>query len=222
MDGILLIDKPSGLSSFDVIRQLRKKISGEKIGYLGTLDPLATGLLVMFFGRATKTIRHYEESEKEYMVDLELGKSSDTYDSTGIVEEKEVVDQPTQDDLMKALPLFHGQIWQIQPPFSAVHVQGKRAYEWARKGIDLNLGKRQVMISTIECLSYEYPTVKLRLVSGPGTYMRSLVHELGLKLRTGAVMTKLRRVRVGEFFVTDAKSPAEVTEKDLIRTVNCS
>lgn len=214
MEGIFLIDKPSGISSFDVIRELRKKFPGLKMGHLGTLDPLATGLLVLFCGKALKQVKHFQGLEKTYVVTFELGSVSDTFDRTG----KMIVTGQAFPDLMhfqKTLATFEGEQEQITPAFSAVKVGGIRAYRLARKGLPVSLGKRKVRIFDLQLLEFSPPLVTLRLSCSSGTYVRSFVHELGEKLFCGAVMNELRRERVGPFLLTEAKKMAEVSEKDL-------
>ncbi len=204
MNGLFLIDKPTGISSFDVIRTLRRKFPGTKMGYLGTLDPLATGLLVIFVGANTKLIPLFEDASKEYEACFELGKSSDTFDSTGKISEHTTIAWPSKKVVQEALTKFEGSIWQVQPAFSAVHREGKRAYELAREGKAIDLGKRQVEIFELQLTSFSAARGELRIRCSSGTYVRSLVHELGQLLRTGAVMTALRRTTVGAFRVQDS------------------
>lgn len=214
MEGIFLIDKPSGITSFDVIRELRKKIPGVKMGHLGTLDPLATGLLVIFCGKALKKVKNFQGLEKTYVVTMELGKISDTFDRTGqVVMTGQVF--PDLKQFLKTLVVFEGEQEQITPAFSAVKVGGVRAYRLARKGLPVSLGKRKVRIFDLEVLEFSPPLVTLRLSCSSGTYVRAFVHELGEKLSCGAVMNELQRERVGPFLLTDAKKMADVSEKDL-------
>ncbi|MDP2691128.1 MAG: tRNA pseudouridine(55) synthase TruB [bacterium] len=216
MDGVLLIDKPSGITSFDVIRQLRKCLGVRKMGHLGTLDPLATGLLVVFLGKATKLIPYLTEAEKEYVVDLELGKTSDSYDVTGEVKSMKGFRMPTQEEFSDAVQSFLGPQLQIQPPFSAIRIQGKRAYELARDGKQVDLGKRQVSLFEIQIMDFTPPFVQLRLHCSSGTYVRSFVHELGEKLVTGAIMTQLMRTRVNKFSLEQAHRLDHVGEKNVL------
>jgi len=211
--GVLLIDKPTGISSFAVLRELKRRFHQPKMGHLGTLDPLATGLLVVFVGSATKLIPYFAELEKTYEVTLELGKSSDTYDVTGQVAITDPFTLPSPKILHEALPSFLGTHWQVQPPFSALKFQGKRAYEHARAGTTIDLGKRQVTISSLDLLSEELPIVELRVACSSGTYIRSFVHELGQQVGTGAIMTDLRRTQVGPFRL-DQAHPLEVVSAD--------
>jgi len=217
MHGIALIDKHSGPSSFDLLQQLRKSLMTKKIGYLGTLDPLASGLLVFFIGKATKLIKYFENNDKTYLVDLELGKSSDTYDRTGRVKTHHPGARPgTQ--LAETLDSFLGDQWQITPSYSAIKFQGKRAYAHAREGKDIDLGKRQVSIHSIDLLEGHHPYYRLKVNCSSGTYIRSFVHELGEKIGTGALMTELRRTQVGPFQVEQATSPEKSGALQLIPT----
>ncbi|MGE3279353.1 MAG: tRNA pseudouridine(55) synthase TruB [Candidatus Altimarinota bacterium] len=216
MNGAFVIDKPAGNSSFDVLRGLKKRFLEKKMGYLGTLDPLATGVLVVFVGQATKLIPYFSEADKEYVAELEFGKTSDTFDRTGHVERRTDAAPPTEEKLKEALPHFLGQQWQIQPPFSAIHFKGQRAYELARAGETFDLGKRQVIISDLQLIGYEPPKATLRVICSSGTYIRSLIHELGEQLECGAIMTELRRTRVGNVVIEEAHSLEEISENNLL------
>jgi tRNA pseudouridine55 synthase len=238
MDGLLIIDKPIRISSFDVLRQLRKKLGAQKMGYLGTLDPLATGVLVVFLNKATKLIKHFEGLDKEYVVEFEFGKVSETYDSTGtivkasgdldshveLVQQGQIInDQLSMIKLdfsleqIESVILKHqGKMLQETPKFSAVKRMGKRAYELAREGVMFDLGKRQVEVKEVEVLESVFPRYEVRLVVTSGTYVRSWVHEVGEISKLGAVMTGLRRTRVGDWRLEDAVGVDEVNEADLI------
>lgn len=214
--GILLIDKPQDISSFDVLRSLKKTFSQPKMGYLGTLDPLATGLLVVFLGKATKLIKYCEKLPKSYLVEAELGKTSDSYDITGDVKTMELIKHPNEEHFLKILQSFLGPQWQIQPPFSALKFQGKRAYEHAREGKEINLGKRQVEIHDIIAQQLDLPNFELELSCSTGTYIRSFIHELGMKLETGAIMKNLRRTSQGPFRIEDAVSLSDISTDDAV------
>ena len=218
MHGLLLINKPSGPSSFDILRELRKKLNVKKIGYLGTLDPLASGLLVFFLGKATRLIPYFEESDKEYLVKLEFGKSSDSYDITGKIEEHDLSKSAIPDKKALALELknFLGSQWQIQPKFSALKYQGQRAYTLAREGKDFDLGRRQIEISEIDLLDFKFPQCTLGIKCSSGTYIRSLVHELGRELGLGAVMTGLRRTGIDRFELLAAVGLDTVSASNII------
>jgi tRNA pseudouridine55 synthase len=215
MNGFLVIDKPSGITSFDVVARVRRAClaargpiaAGEKklrVGHLGTLDPLATGVLVIAVGEASKLIEFLMGAEKVYDTQIELGKMSDTYDKEGTIEVKEESPDISREDLEGALLSFVGEIDQIPPAYSAIKVKGKRAYELARKGEEVNLKSRKVMIHSIKVRGFQPPFVMLEIHCGSGTYIRSIAHDLGQKLGVGGLMTELRRSRVGDFHLDQA------------------
>lgn len=211
MDGILLIDKPQGWTSFDVVAKVRGMVRKEtgvkkpKVGHAGTLDPLATGLLVVLVGSYCKRAEVYTKQDKVYEVELKLGQTSTTDDDEG---EKTVVSrsEPTREAVDSALGGFIGEIQQVPPIFSAIKVDGKRAYKEARAGRDITLKPRTVTIHPIEGVEYEYPFVRFTANVSSGTYIRSLARDIGEKLGTGAYMSNLRRTEVGTFSVADAQS----------------
>jgi tRNA pseudouridine55 synthase len=215
LTGVFLLDKPQGISSFEVLRKLRRTFQQRKMGYLGTLDPLATGVLVVFLGRATSLIPAYQELTKSYRAEAIFGKSSDSYDITGEVLEHDAI-LPTQKHIEDVLHQFLGSIWQGQPAFSALKFQGKRAYEHAREGKKINLGKRQVDIHQIDIISYEAPVLTFDMSCSSGTYVRSLIHELGEVLNCGAVMSALSRTAVGDISLENVVSLESCSEKDLL------
>ncbi len=210
MDGILLIDKQKGWTSFDVVAKVRgliRQSTGQKkpkVGHCGTLDPLATGLLVIVVGGYTKKASELSKKDKTYQVSMKLGEASSTGDEEG---NKEYVsnNQPTLQEVEEVIKGFTGDIDQIPPAYSAVKVNGKRAYKLARAGKDFKLKPRRVTIYEINDIDYHYPTVKFRTTVSSGTYIRSLVKDIGDQLKTGAYMTELRRTKVGSFSVKDAK-----------------
>lgn len=198
--GFYLVDKPSSWTSFDVVAKLRGLLKEKKIGHLGTLDPLATGLLVVAVGRnATKRISEFMKADKGYEVELELGKISDTYDTEGKVEETgfdlSILDKKVVQEVLES---FWGKSMQMPPAFSAKKIGGRKAYELARAGRPVELKPVEVEMQGHD-IEVELPTVRFRVTVSSGTYIRSLVHDLGQKLGCGAVMTRLRRTRVGEF-----------------------
>lgn len=185
------------------------------MGYLGTLDPLATGVLAIFIGKGTKLIPYFDEAKKRYIVEAELGKESDSYDITGNVQETSR-EMPDLDTFTETVNSFLGDQWQIQPVFSALKIAGKRAYEHAREGKQIDLGKRQVTFHSIETLEAKLPLFRLEVECSSGTYIRSLIHELGKKLKTGAVMTQLERTQAGPFRLEDAIELDQVSDSDLM------
>ncbi len=174
------------------------------MGYLGTLDPLATGVLAVFIGKGTKLIPYFEESQKTYIVKAGLGKRSDTYDVTGEIEVLSNVEYPKKEIFTEVVQSFLGDQLQIQPAFSALKFEGKRAYEHAREGKTIDLGKRQVTFHEIKILEDQLPSFSLEVTCSSGTYIRSLIHELGEKLGSGALMTELRRTQAGPFLIDES------------------
>lgn len=197
MEGIIVIDKPKGITSFDVIRVLRRTLKERRIGHTGTLDPLATGILVICVGRATKLAQDIEGYDKEYTADLELGYKTDTYDIEGKVLDKVESFNISEDEFNKTLELFKGDIKQVPPMYSAIKVDGKKLYELAREGVEIERKSRDVRISKLETIEFDGKKAKLNCEVSKGTYIRSLVYDLGEKLKTYATMTDLRRTRVG-------------------------
>ena len=200
----LLIDKPSGMTSFDIIRVLRKKLNFKKMGHAGTLDPMATGLMIIGIGKATKKLTNYIKSDKEYEGTIELGKNSDTYDGDGAITSVPNAVEVSEEAMEEILESFTGEIEQVPPIYSAKKIKGVPAYKLARKGEEVKLEPRKVKIYDIEILNYVWPFLSLRVKCSSGTYIRSLAHDLGEKLRCGAYLKELRRTKVGDFDVKDA------------------
>ena len=198
MEGIIVIDKPIGITSFDVIRVLRRNLKERRIGHTGTLDPLATGILVVCVGKATKLAHDIEGYEKEYVADLELGFKTDTYDIEGKVLAKVEEFNISYENFEETLETFKGDIKQIPPMYSAIKVDGKKLYELAREGVEIERKARDVSIKNLETISFDGVKAKIDCTVSKGTYIRSLIYDLGEKLGTFATMTGLRRTRVGE------------------------
>ncbi len=200
LKGLVAIYKPKGITSHDVINHLRRITGEQRIGHAGTLDPLAEGVLVVGIGReATKRLGEIKAKEKEYIAEIRLGMESTTGDEEGGKREVLPKQIPTQEDVEKAARKFEGEIEQAPPIYSAIKVGGKPAYRYARAGKKVELLARRVLIKKIEILSYEWPFLKLRAVTGPGVYIRALARDLGRALGTAGYLTDLERVRVGEF-----------------------
>jgi len=219
MDGILLIDKPSGWTSFDVVAKVRGTlkqagIKKPKVGHTGTLDPLATGLLVLVLGNYTKRAQEFSKLDKVYDVTMKLGETSTTGDAEGIISKKQdaMGKKPSQEDIEAVLAGFVGEIDQIPPKFSAIKVDGQRAYKLAREGKEVKLESRKVTIYEITGLEYAYPEVKFTVKVSSGTYIRSLVEDIGQTLGTGAYMSALQRIEVGRFSIKSALSTNELNE----------
>lgn len=201
---VLLIDKPLEWTSFDVVKKVRGLTRVKKVGHAGTLDPLATGLLIICTGKKTKTIESYQAQEKEYIATMQLGVSSESYDLETEVSEQKDVSHITEAAIEGLKESFMGDILQTPPIHSAVKVDGKRAYSLARKGKEVKLDPRPITISDIEFTRVELPEVQFRVVCSKGTYIRSLVRDMGEQLGTGAVMTGLIRTRIGDCHINDA------------------
>ncbi|MDW8331542.1 MAG: tRNA pseudouridine(55) synthase TruB [Cyclobacteriaceae bacterium] len=206
LDKVLLVNKPVGWTSFDVVNKLRKTLHIKKIGHSGTLDPLATGLLVICTGKMTKKIPELTGLDKEYTGALLLGQSSPSHDRETEVNEVRDISGITPDKILNAASLFVGSIEQIPPAHSAVKVEGKRAYQLARKGELPELKPRTVVIHAFEITGINLPEVRFRVACSKGTYIRSLVRDLGEKLGTGAILTELCRTRIGNYHLADAQS----------------
>lgn len=205
-EGVLLVDKPAGKTSFSLVTQLRRLTRIEKIGHAGTLDPFATGLMVMLLGKFTKLSNQYMAEEKEYSCTILLGHETDTYDCDGkVVAVSDVV--PTHEEIKVALSAFQGTLLQTPPMFSAKKVKGKKLYELARQGKEIERAPVSVTLTTT-LMSYTYPFVSLNVVCSKGTYIRSLAHDLGVVLKCGAHLSSLRRLRCGTFHVSESLSGA--------------
>jgi len=227
IDGILIIDKEEGITSYDVIRKLKKILDkGQKIGHAGTLDPFATGLLVILLGRATKMMNTFHTYEKTYLVEGELGYCTDTQDREGkITDTREVITPPSLEDIERVIEKnLIGDIQQTPPRYSAKQIDGKRAYDLAREGKEFELKSVQVSVSIFEVYEYEYPNFKCKIKCSTGTYIRTLIHDLGIKLGTYATTKELRRVNIGSFDGKEAVLSKDVTvenrENILKRVIN--
>ncbi len=214
MNGIFLIDKEAGMTSYDVIRKLKKKFHVKKIGHAGTLDPFATGLLVILLGHATKLSSYFLTNDKTYETTIEFGKKTTSYDHTGVVIESndKVV---TLEEIRRVLPrMTH---YQQEPPMvSALKVNGKKLYELARQGIEIEREKRDVHTHKQDIISYEFPYLKMLLSVSKGTYIRSYAMDLAAHLNTVAMLKFLRRIQSGPFHVQNAKVLKDISIEDLI------
>ncbi len=205
MDGLLQIDKPVGISSFDIIRSLRRTTDFKKIGHTGTLDPAASGLMLMLFGPACKKAEQYSKLDKTYVAELTLGANSATGDREG--ELTTISDRvPQQAEVEAAMALFVGHITQTPSIYSAIKINGQEAYKLARKGQVPEMPSRQVTVNSIKLLTYEYPRVTIEADVSSGTYIRTLAEDIGAKLGTGAYLTALQRTRVGDYRLDQALS----------------
>ena len=210
---VLLINKPLEWTSFDVIQQLRYIIKIRKIGHAGTLDPLATGLLIICTGKFTKKINEYMAQEKEYTGTFTLGATTATYDRESVPENIKPFLHLTEEEIKIATATFTGEIQQVPPAHSAIKIGGKRVYELARQGIAVKLEPRKVTIKEFEITNIELPVIHFRVVCSTGTYIRSLAKDFGELLGCGAYLSSLCRTRIGEFSVTDALSVEDISKR---------
>jgi tRNA pseudouridine55 synthase len=195
---IVGIIKPKGPTSNDIVQKV-KKITGKKVGHAGTLDPLASGVLVLGIDKDTKRLNEVVKKEKEYVATFKFGAYSTTDDEEGEKTEIEVKEIPSREKVEEIVKEFIGEISQIPPKYSAVKIKGEEAYKLARKGEDVSLKPRMVKIEKIEILGYDYPLLEVRIVTGPGVYIRSLARDIGEKLKVGGYMAELERTRVGDY-----------------------
>ncbi|MDZ4794188.1 MAG: tRNA pseudouridine(55) synthase TruB [Bacteroidota bacterium] len=210
---MLLINKPLRWTSFDVIQKLRSILRIRKIGHAGTLDPLATGLLIICTGKFTKKINEYMAQEKEYTGTITLGATTPTYDLESEPGNFKPFEQFTEEELKAATEKFIGAIQQVPPAHSAIKVGGKRMYELARQGKEVKLEPRNVTIRAFDIVKIQLPEIHFRVVCTTGTYIRSLANDYGEYLQCGAYLSSLCRTRIGEFLVTDAETIESFQEK---------
>ena len=207
MFGILNVDKPKGMTSRDVVNVVQRMIRPVKVGHAGTLDPLATGVLVLLVGRATRLTEYIHSVSKTYVGTFELGKVSDTEDIEGEVTKRDVFAVPNMETVKAVVASFLGVQQQMPPAFSALKVNGKRAYDLARNGEKVELKTREIQVFQIEVVAYEYPVLTIEIKCSSGTYIRSLGRDIGEALQTGAVMTDLQRTSIGAFKIGQAVAP---------------
>lgn len=210
---VLLIDKPLNWTSFDVVRKTRNLIRIKKVGHAGTLDPLASGLLIVCTGKFTKKINEYMGMEKEYTGSFTLGATTPTYDLESEPVDKRDISSITEEQIREATLAFTGIIQQVPPIHSAIKKDGKPVYLMARKGIDVVLEPRTITIKLFEIVQVDLPKVYFKVVCTTGTYIRSLAHDFGQHLGCGAYLSGLRRTRIGEFKVDDALSMEKLVEQ---------
>jgi tRNA pseudouridine55 synthase len=210
---VLLVDKPLEWTSFDVVKKIRNNIKIKKVGHAGTLDPLATGLLIICTGKKTKSIEGFMTDEKEYTGTMTIGSTTPTYDLESEIDQSLPFDQVTKKDLETARIKFIGKIEQKPPIYSAIKVKGTRLYELARRGEEIDLKARPVTISEFELTKVDLPRIDFRVVCSKGTYIRSLAHDFGQALGCGAFLAGLRRTRIGQHKVSEAYSLNELIDK---------
>lgn len=214
--GVINLNKPKGLTSRDVVNVVQRVVRPAKAGHAGTLDPLATGVLLVCVGKATRLIPILQAAPKTYKAEFQLGQSSDTDDSTGEVRIHQLTTPPADfASVEEALKRFVGEIQQVPPQFSAVKVNGRRAYKKARTGQQVELSARTVVVHEIKILSYEWPRLSLEIICGSGTYIRSIARDLGELLNCGGLMSALVRTRIGKFDIADGLTPDDITSEKL-------
>ncbi len=207
---VLLFDKDLNWTSFDLVNRVRNTLCRKmgikkmKVGHAGTLDPLATGLLILCTGKSTKKIESFQEKEKEYVATLKLGATTPSFDMETEEDSNNDTSHITLDKIKEAVKLFQGEIEQVPPVFSAVKIKGKRAFDYARNGEEVKLRSRKIVIRNIEIESFDLPFVKIKVECSKGTYIRALARDIGEQLKCGAYLTELRRTRIGDYKVEDA------------------
>lgn len=210
---VFLVDKPYEWTSFDVVKKIRNALKIKKVGHAGTLDPLATGLLIICAGKMTKQIDTFQQQEKEYTGTFVIGKTTESFDLEKEVVEVADISHVTEPDILSAVAKLTGEIQQIPPMHSAIRKDGKRVYESARKGISLELDARTVIVNTFEITGISLPEIHFRIVCTKGTYIRSLARDLGELLGVGAYLSALTRTRIGKYRLEDADNLTELIEK---------
>ena len=209
---VLFVDKPLEWTSFDVVKKLKYALNIKKIGHAGTLDPLATGLLILCTGKKTKEIEGYQAQDKEYTGTLIIGQTTPSFDLETEPSQVTSYDHIQPEDITKAALGFIGDIDQVPPIFSAIKVDGKRAYNEARKGKDIKMKSRKVRINAFDITEIDLPRIQFRVSCTKGTYIRSLAHDFGQKLGVGAYLAVLRRTKIGEYSVESAQTIEELTQ----------
>ncbi len=206
MDKVILIDKPAGLSSHETVSLVKRRLGVKKAGHTGTLDPIATGLLIVCTGEATKVVRFLTDLPKKYLAVIKLGERTGTFDSEGAV----TATGPVHGDakgILEALPDFRGKIMQMPPMYSALKISGKPLYRLARQGVEVAREKREVHVSELELLDYNPPFARLLIACSKGTYIRALAYDIGIRAGTYAHITGLRRTAIGPFRAEDSLNP---------------
>ncbi len=207
---VLLFDKDLNWTSFDLVNRVRNTLCRKmgikkmKVGHAGTLDPLATGLLILCTGKSTKKIESFQGKEKEYIATLKLGATTPSFDMETEEDSNNDTSHITLGKIKEAVKLFQGEIEQVPPIFSAVKIKGKRAFDYARNGEEVKLRSRKIVIRNIEIEAFDLPFVKIKVECSKGTYIRALARDIGEQLKCGAYLTELRRTRIGDFKVEDA------------------
>ena len=204
VSGVLVVDKPIGMTSHDVVQVIRRGTGIRRAGHTGTLDPRASGVLVILIGPAVRLSEYVSASDKRYQATIRLGSTTDTFDSEGRVTSSASVDHITEEQFRNALQKFVGEIEQVPPPYSAVKIQGRKAYEMAREGEEVELAPRIIQVYSLDLLEWDSPEAVIDVFCSSGTYVRSLANDLGAALGCGAHLVGLRRTKSGRFTLRDA------------------
>lgn len=215
MDGVLNIFKNKKMTSFDVVRKVKKVSHEKKVGHTGTLDPEATGVLPVCLGRATKIIDYIMNDDKSYYVSFKLGVITTTYDMEGDIIEENSIDSITEEQILKAIDNYRGEYLQVPPMYSALKKDGVRLYELARKGIEIEREGRKVNIKDINDINIKLPIVSMNVTCSKGTYIRSLCYDIGQYLKVGATVTELKRTRTSNFFEADSVNIDDLDEDNI-------
>lgn len=208
--GMILIDKPAGITSFGVVARIRRILKQRlgkrkiKVGHTGTLDPFATGLLVLLYGKETKNAMKLTKLDKVYEAEITLGEISSTGDPEGEISKVDITHKPDFDEISDICKKFVGKIKQTPPIFSAIKINGKRAYALAREGKEVKISEREVEIFSLEILDYNFPKLKIKTHVSSGTYIRTLAEDIGKAANTGAYCSNLRRIKIADFDILDA------------------
>ena len=214
MEGMIVVNKPKGITSFDVIRKLKKILKTKKIGHTGTLDPLATGVMLICVGKATKLASDLEAKDKVYIADFDIGYATDTYDIEGKKIAENII-EVSKENLKQSIKKFIGNIKQVPPMYSAVKIDGNKLYHLARKGIEIERPERDVTIEYINLLDFKDNKVKIETKVSKGCYIRSLIYDIGQDLGTYATMTALQRKQVGDYSLENSYSLEQIGEMTL-------
>ena len=217
--GVLVMDKPQGWTSHDVVAHVKRKLKAKKVGHLGTLDPLATGVLVLVIDGATKCSNLLDTGAKEYVATLKLGEETDTYDSEGKVVASADASAVTEEAVRSGLDNFRGRIKQVPPMYSAIKSGGTPLYKLARKGVTIEREAREVEIYSLDVLKIDLPVVEFRALCSRGTYLRSICHDLGRLLKVGAHLVELRRTASGGFSIDEAVLPGLEPEDLMMKII---
>ncbi|MCC9294612.1 tRNA pseudouridine(55) synthase TruB [Clostridium sp. WLY-B-L2] len=218
MDGVLNINKPAGITSFDVVRKIKILSHNKKVGHAGTLDPIASGVLPVCIGRATKFVDYIMKDEKVYLTQMKLGIRTDTYDREGTV--INILDfNLSKRNIENVILSFEGQIDQLPPMYSAIKVKGKRLYDLARRGIEVERKKRKILIYSIEIVDIKLPYVVFKVRCSKGTYIRSLCNDIGNRLNCGAVMWDLKRISTGNFDILNSITLESLNDKNILQYI---